>query len=373
MGKISLTRKSENVPPEADARQKRPRCPRKAKFCVGQHVKVRRTHLQGDTRPPVYYHAVVRRASRRAGPSFRYDVSTPYFNQEGQAPRGQLRYREASVCEKYLFESTKVVPSDAIEVPSVCPAPASPQPAVLIKKNYGYIAKQENDRSFIRTGTVPCPQHAHHDMQEKFRLDLQTELSQCFKADIIQCMQDLAGDDVSTTPAASVSSTITPASVRRLALVQGLPDTFVFDFSKAKKLLSTLRTATLLERDVVPIIKDGVTSVRDPEKDYAKTPVRVSMSHCPGMHDVGTVQTNVRHWTDGKKEALACTNVETTLGFKYTYSPLCEGHAVSRCMPWRIRICLEELTQNLRSNGVLHHDVNVLSAVDVRFKSRGVD
>ena len=382
----STTRKSakrsleKSVPSLVATRRKHPRCLRReAIFCVGQHVKVLRTHLEGDIRPPVYYHAIVRTVvSRRVGLSsvksvpFRYDVSTPYFDQQtatSSAPLLQLRYRETSVPEHRLFKLDEVVPSNAVEVPFTGLAVALPLPIVSIKKNCAYLVKQENDRSFIRTGTVPCPEHAHYDGKEKFRLDLRTELSQCLKADIAQCEQDTAEDGA--LAAESSSSPNYSETARRLTLVEGLPDTFMLDFTKAEFFLSTLREATLLERDVVAIIKDGVTSARDPERDYAKTPARVSMSYCSEMHDIGTVQTNVRHWTDGEKECLTSTNVETTLGFKYTYSPIHESHAVSRCMPWRVRICLEELTRILRSNGMLHHDVNAcqLLTYDVR---RGV-
>jgi len=62
--------------------------------------------------------------------------------------------------------------------------------------------------------------------------------------------------------------------------------------------------------------------------------------------------------TDGEKESSSCSGVETTRGFKYTYAPMHENHAVSRCMPWRIRICLEELTALLRKHDILHHDIN---------------
>jgi|TARA_B110000091_G_scaffold192500_1_gene216966 alkylated DNA repair dioxygenase AlkB len=111
-----------------------------------------------------------------------------------------------------------------------------------------------------------------------------------------------------------------------------------------------------------------VTSVRNPDDDYAKTPMRVSMSCCPGSHEVGIVNNEYRYLIDGEKESSSSADVETTLGFKYTYSPLSESHVVSRCMPARIRICLEELTRLLRTHGVLHHDVNAcqLLTYDVR-------
>ena len=376
---MSINKRSSSAAATAPKRTRYRR--RDPRFQVGEQVKVLRAHLEGDIRQPIVYQAIVQHVSRRVDSlfsdsvPFRYDVSTASFEEQTTttATLGHLKYREPSVPEHFLFKLHESVPSgDVIEVPTRCPAPPQQQAVASIQQNDSYLRKQEADCSFVPTSTVPCTEHKHRSGQAKFRVTVRKELAQCLQDDVAQCRCNLAEEeDAPKSEKFEKSKNSSSSTTRHLTLVQGLPDTFILDFSKAKTFLSTLHKATLLDRDVVAVTKDGVTSVRDPKDDYAKTPVRVSMSCCSGTHEVGVVETDVRHLTDGEKESSSRSGVETTLGFKYTYAPLCENHVVSRCMPWRIRICLEELTALLRKHDILHHDVNAcqLLTYDVR---RGV-
>ena len=372
------------------------------KYSVGERVKVCRAHLEGDIRPSVYYPAVIRSISHRADSHFsdsipyRYNVSTEYFNSTtnntnpnpntNTCTLGYLQYRDPSVPEHLLLKSHEQVPAGSYELPLRCPPSLPPPQITSIKQNSCYLDRQDKDCSFVKTSTVPCPEQVSYENEKNnkdFRTIIRKELAECLQMDLATCRENMGKEDTSTkessssftssssTSTSSASSTTTTPnnfSTRQLTLVQGLPDTYILDFSKAELFLSTLREATHLDHDVVAVTKNGITSVRNPDEDFTNTPMRVSISCCSGTHEVGTVQSEFRHLTDGIKQSSSTVNVETTHGFKYTYSPLSESHVVSRCMSARIRICLEELTCLLRAHGVLHHDVNAcqLLSYDVR-------